>query len=276
MVTENEKDKCLNLQSRDLYMMIKDRLKKEGYEGLDNIRFSLSYCQGDGIAFYGSVRKNIKDDLISAELPYIGSFINYAENYLSRNSGYWIQDRKFRECEVYFKVKKDMNFHLYNHANTMKVSADFHDLFDFVNEVCNHIIWKIDNRNTDLEKELIKLLDCKTETKEIIEQLEGCDDLVEELYNYFESGIKKDGKIYYDKQSKIAYYLEIKLSDLSKELEKEAYRMLENKVKEGEIYYDIEEGADIEVLKIIDYDNVKVKEIDSQEVKVIDKDRLEY
>ena len=199
----------LNAESEIIYDMIEDKLRSEGYKNLSDIRFSLSYCQGDGIAFYGRVHKSVIE-LEEYGLDYITELLEYAKAYLRMGK----EDLK-GEYNVYFSVKKDKNYHMYNHYNTMNVTeGDYVDLEDFVYDVVLDIL-----DSGEVRRRLERILYDDKEIEEVMEILEEPyyspeDDLV----CYIMKGIRKEP---------VHKYIEDELIKLSKELEKEAYEYME-------------------------------------------------
>lgn len=88
----------------DLTDLFNDRLAELGLPNED-VQWSLSYSQGDGVAFYGSVD---------------------VETYLEKNN---LRDKYAPifldgDCMVSITIKKSDSFWNYNHANTMVVYVD--------------------------------------------------------------------------------------------------------------------------------------------------------
>lgn len=90
--------------------IFKEELANKGLPNED-IRYSLSYCQGDGVAFYG----NIDIDLLCEKDEKAKDLIEAI--------------RKF-DPDVYLAItiKKSSHFHMYDHYNTMDlyIEDDFH------------------------------------------------------------------------------------------------------------------------------------------------------
>jgi hypothetical protein len=192
--------------------MIENKLKKEGYKGLGDIRFSLGHCQGDGIAFYGYVTKNLINDL---HLPYLERFINY-KNDVKLKTAYPLED-----YNVSYPVKKSQVYSLYDHCNTMIVhQAEYADLEYFIYEVLEDIVNRVMDNNELFFDVLMELLDDDIEVKEIIEWLDypEHDINIDELANWFMDEIK---------DNKNDMYINDDLSELSQKLTEQAYNLIE-------------------------------------------------
>lgn len=78
-----------------------------------DVRYSLNWCQGDGVAFYGDVDKE-----------YV---LRIAREHFLANGQvrrYRAIDTAFRECSAQIRIDKNRDLHLYDHYNTMEVNFE--------------------------------------------------------------------------------------------------------------------------------------------------------
>lgn len=96
--------------TEDLTESFKEQLKEKGLP-TDDIRFSLSYSQGDGVAFYGDVdlMAFIKSEGVEKNFELIIPAIE--------------------DKNINCNIEKSMNFHHYNHEGTMIVEFDEEEFY---------------------------------------------------------------------------------------------------------------------------------------------------
>ncbi|MCB5366963.1 MULTISPECIES: hypothetical protein [Bacillati] len=166
-----EAKKC----ARDWYRSILDRdfsfesqmitenfeiiLEKKGYP-TEDIEWSLSYCQGDGVAFYGSIQdidKVAKRLLSEADYKLFNLIFN--------DHGLYI------DCEIF---RNSYGYH-YSHYNTMEIELDHEDIDTIVYEVYGLEEHEegYENKYIDIENLLDTLEEAiKDDIKEVSKQLE--------------------------------------------------------------------------------------------------------
>lgn len=121
--------------------MFQNELEELGYNGME-VNWSLSYCQGDGVAFYGT--------LFTTEL------VKLAERLLS--------DKEYRRLKAIatgedFSIEINRNSYRYNHYNTMETFLnDYHVFGDYpkVWELLQKLERAVSNDIKDISRELEK------------------------------------------------------------------------------------------------------------------------
>jgi len=96
----------MGLTSERLHEMFVSRLEEEGLP-TDDIRFSLSHSQGDGVAFYGNV--DLEAFLTKQKVK--GKFRNLLN--------------AIKDGNIEVVISKSQSFHLYDHWNTMVVMHEW-------------------------------------------------------------------------------------------------------------------------------------------------------
>ncbi len=154
---------------------MKDKLEDIGLPSED-IRWRLSNCQGDGVAFYGSV--DVEEYLIANKLK-------------TKFRKLFDKDKDLLISNV--EINKSSSFHMYDHHNTMSISynEDFHGgydnpsreqaLEDFTDHLQDHI--------KELSKEFAKL------GYEEIEYITS-DEVVDESLTANDYNFTEDGKVF--------------------------------------------------------------------------------
>lgn len=117
-------------------------LEEKGYEGLD-LHWSLSHCQGDGVAFYGR--------LTTEEL------VNLSERLLSDKD---YQRLKLVGTLADFEIEISDTNNRYHHYNSMRVDIDdmqsledFPKIWELIEKLKNAIAEDIRNISRELEKQ---------------------------------------------------------------------------------------------------------------------------
>lgn len=95
----------------DIQDEFKQRLEEKGYP-IDDIRYSLNHCQGDGMAFYGTID--------------LEEFIEKRHEELEKSlSKHDLRRVKYIAKEgLTIDIRKNQYFHLYNHYNTMIIEVN--------------------------------------------------------------------------------------------------------------------------------------------------------
>lgn len=123
--------------------LFQNQLTERGYP-TDNINWSLSCCQGDGMAFYGGV----DTDTLAEKDSKVKEFVD-----------------KLRKIDpdiyISIQINKNRNFHMYDHWNTMEVVVEHDYQYD-------------DSENDKVIDDLINKLEdhIKSEVKDISKELE--------------------------------------------------------------------------------------------------------
>lgn len=157
---------------QDVRERFQQRLSDLGYP-TDEIYWSLNYCQGDGMAFYGHLDTDTLVKLRDRLMPGKGRTLPY--NFLSEN--------------VDFSIKSNSSH--YNHYNTMHVDVDiYNDISDKRQGAIKALMDAIEVDIKAISKEL------ETEGYEILEGFQDEEYLNESLTDrdedYFE-----DGRVFY-------------------------------------------------------------------------------
>lgn len=105
-------------------------LKNYGFDDDVRVEWSLEYCQGDGVAFYGSI------DLEKVLLNHLDDFTKDEQRRL-----YWLNN----EYGISIETVRNSYGRRYSHANTMDVNVD-----------CDY---HVDYRQTELYDEVLKKLE---------------------------------------------------------------------------------------------------------------------
>ena len=96
------------------YMII-NKIETLGYYNLEDIRFSLTYCQGDGVAFYGKITYE----------PYFTSIIS---RLLDEDKVRLIVE-DFYECSMSINVYPNSHGNRYSNWETMEVDCQFDESY---------------------------------------------------------------------------------------------------------------------------------------------------
>ena len=177
----------------DIQDEFKQRLEEKGYP-TDDIRYSLNYCQGDGMAFYGTIdleefiekrHKELEESLSNDDLRRV--------KYISKEG--WRMH-----------IEKVRAFHLYDHFNTMELFVEDFDcyMYDFggvrkkdienMENATNNLVNFIEDDIKHLSKEL------ETVGYDIAESYENDEYIIEHLeeneYYFTEDGIEIDVDMY--------------------------------------------------------------------------------
>lgn len=178
---------------------LEDRLEPLGYP-TDRLCYAYTHCQGDGVAFYGKIKKMKKQiDRLFDEEEVEGIKKMFAE----------IEERLGYKIDLFGEIEKSKSFHLYDHQNTMVVSVDA------------DISWiDMDGMyldDVDLEEEFRDFLEdletrLQDDVREVSKKLhsEGydmIDDVMKEEFEYRMESLKEDGEIFL-KNGKRGDYLE--------------------------------------------------------------------
>ena len=180
----------VNLDIQDEF---KQRLEEKGYP-TDDIRYRLNYCQGDGMAFYGTIdleefiekrHKELEESLSKHDLRRV--------KYIAKE-GWRVHIEKVRA------------FHLYDHFNTMELFVEDFDcyMYDFggarkkdienMENATNNLVNFIEDDIRHLSKEL------ETVGYDIAESYEKDEYIIEYLeeneYYFTEDGIEIDTDMY--------------------------------------------------------------------------------
>lgn len=156
-------------------------LESYGFDDDVIVEWSLGYCQGDGVAFYGSidlekVLPNHVDDFTKDELRRL----------------YWLNKEFGVSIET---VRNSYGYH-YSHANTMDVSIDCDYYIDYrQTEQYNEVLQKLE----DIVLNDIQSLSHKLEREgyEFIERMES-DEVIREFFEYNDDCYEfiEDGTLY--------------------------------------------------------------------------------
>ena len=151
--------------SESLKEYFKEYLEERGLPS-EEIEFSLSYCQGDGVAFYGRIVNWRRDD-------------SSLEKFLKHYNAY----DKFKDLAKYayirIEIARNRNGYHYSHYNTMCVDVEWESsLQDYDDELRQAVVDKIEEPFEDLAKEL----------REVVEEIvvEVSKELEKQGYAYFD------------------------------------------------------------------------------------------
>ena len=175
----------VNLDIQDEF---KQRLEEKGYP-TDDIRYSLNYCQGDGMAFYGTIdleefiekrHKELEESLSKHDLRRV--------KYIAKEG-------------LTIDIRKSRYFHLYDHYNTMIVEvngyvdeymsyrakdSDVEEMTNSVYELEEFIKYDVKNISGELESIGYDIAESYENDEHIIEYLE------ENNYYFTKDGIEID------------------------------------------------------------------------------------
>lgn len=160
----------------------KFREELESY-GFDDVRveWSLSYCQGDGVAFYGSI------DLEKILPKHVDDF---TKDELRRL--YWLN----KEFGVSIETVRNSYGYRYSHANTMDVNIDCdYNIYYRHTEQYNEVLQKLEEVVlNDIQSLSHKL---EREGYEFIERMES-DEVIREFFEYNDDCYEftEDGTLY--------------------------------------------------------------------------------
>lgn len=99
-------------KSDELNEMIRNKLSSVGYDELDDINWSLTHCQGDGVAFYGTIQ----------------TILPIAKRLIYPNDYDMIEDI-IDECMIEIRVYRNSFGHRYSHHGTMEVEVNYDDSY---------------------------------------------------------------------------------------------------------------------------------------------------
>ena len=127
------------MNNSSLTHFFKLELEKVGYRDLKP-SWSLGYCQGDGVAFYGVVRDT--GDLVARLMPELSA-----------------EEQSVLAGSVYLKITS--NTHRYSHANTMNVDAYPDDVEDgpHVETLVDRVLEDVRSQSRRLEAAGYKILE---------------------------------------------------------------------------------------------------------------------
>lgn len=176
----------------DIQDEFKQRLEEKGYP-TDDIRYSLNHCQGDGMAFYGTIdleefiekrHKELEESLSKHDLRRV--------KYIAKEG-------------LTIDIRKSRYFHLYDHYNTMIVEvngyvdeymsyrakdSDVEEMTNSVYELEEFIKYDVKDISKELETVGYDIAESYENDEYIIEHLE------ENEYYFTEDGIEIDVDMY--------------------------------------------------------------------------------
>lgn len=151
-----------------------DRLRNEGLP-YEDIRFSLSHSQGDGVAFYGTIDFEelfTKNPDLMEDMPELHKLMNMYNAIEDKSYDY-----KFHEL---FDGSIESNSNHYVHANTMYLNVEIPDMYSMAEAIDD----EIDSNNEDENAENSDVFQDGIISEEDIESE------LREFENYFEDFIK--------------------------------------------------------------------------------------
>ena len=206
--------------SKDLTEVFKQKINKKGFEDIDDIRWRLSYSQGDGVAFYGGFKESLTGE----------EFQDYQQDSHLINSLAEQFDIDLKNKYIYFEIYKTVNN--YNHYNSMAIEIDIPEGIEE---------FKTDLSNTLYYYELREAIEQVFNNEIVKEYLPSEDPENIESWNDLECIIELLLDITFED---LIYSLEQKIKKISKELESFGYNFLEDRQKE-EIKYKLFEAYNI-------------------------------
>lgn len=106
----------------------RNALVKAGFPDDFKVEYSLSYSQGDGIAFYGRMRQDEIIHLFNVMYPQ-----KRKQNMFAKLIGH-VWEWQAGWCDLTFEIERNQFGHRYSHYNTMSLSAYKSDDLDFFND----------------------------------------------------------------------------------------------------------------------------------------------
>ena len=124
---------------QDLTAVFTEVLKENGFSGLINdMGWSLSHCQGDGVAFYGKV--------------------NLIEFLAAKNIwSYWPELQEYKELIGDLSINVVPNNNFYNHYNSMCIESDFYsrpDIPKFLIEAIRSLVDSVHDMLRNISRRL--------------------------------------------------------------------------------------------------------------------------